>query len=258
MARRLYRVFVDETGDRGNSATSSPFFSMVAVAIRDDHMQQLHDAKREINLALGKPAAMELHWAKNLKGHDARLEAVERIAQLPIRISCITLEKAAAPAHSHVLHRDGMYNYPARLLLERLSWLIDDADGEALLTFASVKGMPAHILRDYVALLRTRPHGHGPDQTTIRWNAIRHPIHIEQAIRRDGIQIADVVGGALDRAIRPSPNPPHRTEPRYLNELGGVLYRGTTNKLASYGLKALARPGFWQSFPWWPALAKKP
>jgi hypothetical protein len=245
--RPIYRVWVDETGDRGCTPGASPFFAFAAVVIRADQMPRLQAAKAAINVDLEKPPGQELHWSKNhLRSHDARMVATEALAKLPVRILYSVVEKATLPAGSHlVTDTQALYNYPLRLLLERASWLVDDAGGVASITLSAVKGLPKRIPVDYINRLNGRP------DVKIRWNAIHPNIHYEQAATRDGLQMADIAAGALDRAIKPHKAAPHRMEPTYLRLLLPRVYCRAPGKIASYGLKAID-PAMWEAYPWWP------
>lgn len=239
-----YLVYVDETGDRGRSKASSPFFGFAAVVFRKDRLPSVREAKQRVNRRLGRAEHVELHWSKNLKAHDKRYVAAEELAQLNLRIVYSAVEKATSPEGSQ-LHgdRDTLYNYALRLLLERVSWLVDDAGGIARVTLAAVQGLPKRVPLGYLEKLRKR-------QTQIRWNAVHPKIEVRQAATRDGLQVADVAAGALDRAIRPATNPPHRMEPAYLLLLKHRIYTPGRGRVASYGLKAL--PGdLWTRFAWW-------
>src|SRR5687768_6901134 len=92
--KRLYRVWIDETGDRGGGPKASPFFGVAAVVIRDEYMDQLRHAKREINRRLQRQPHHELHWSQNLKTHDKRYVAAEELARLPMCVSYAVVQKA--------------------------------------------------------------------------------------------------------------------------------------------------------------------
>jgi Protein of unknown function (DUF3800) len=251
--RRLYRVWIDETGDRGNSPTSSPFFGFAAAIIRAEWMDQLQRGKAEINRQLERASTHELHWSKNLKDHEKRHTAAEEVGKLPLRFSYAVIEKASLPPGAHMgSNKDALYNYAMRLLLERVSWLVDEANGEATITLASVSGLPARVPRAYIELLRR-----GGRTNQVRWNAIHPKIEVRHASTRDGLQVADIAAGALDRAIRPHQRPPHRMEPAYLMLIASRIYVRTAGKIASYGLKALPRD-LWARFPWWREASQLP
>jgi len=248
-------VWVDETGNRGTATARSPFFTFAAVIIRADAMPQLMAAKRAINERLARAPAHELHWSENLKSHDSRFVAAEGLRHLPMRLIYVTLDKSRIPKGAYLGEsRDAKYNYPLRLLLERVSWLMHRRNGMASITLAAVRGLPKKVPVEYVEKLKRL----GSEGTAIRWDALHPKINVEQTSAKDGLQVADIAAGALDRAVRPADNPPHRIEPAYLIQLGSRIYVGTDGKISSYGLKAIAPSGFWRQFPWWDEVARFP
>jgi hypothetical protein len=243
-------VYVDETGDRGSGTKASPFFSMVAIVLPTDDLPALQQVKNDINAKLEKPIATELHWSKNLKRHEQRLEAIEHVAKLNLRIVNVTVDKTAIPPKSLIAgDRDALYNYSLRLLLERVSWLSDANNGLAQVTLASVKGLPRRVIDSYVEKLRIQ-------QNAVNWEALHPSIRVKQANARDGLQIADLAAGALDRAIRRCPNPPHRIEPAYLLKVAHLVYTRGPDRVHSYGMKSLN--GLFASFPWWSEINSMP
>ena len=243
--RELYRVYVDETGDRGSGARASPFFGLAAVVIRSSRLPELRQAKGTVNTRLAREPHQELHWSKTLKKHDQRFVAAEELARLNLRIVYMVVDKSTSPQGSGLgTSRDSLYNYALRLLIERVSWLVDDAHGTAAVTLASVSGLPRRVPLTYLnSKLRNR-------QTEIRWQALRQAIEVRQAASRDGLQMADIAAGALDRAIRPSTHPPHRIESAYLRMLLPRVYTPGPGRVGSYGLKALPA-GLWSRYDWW-------
>ena len=244
----LYRVWVDETGDRGISPKASPFFGFAAVVTRAEYMPQMQAAKVAINRDLERDDGVELHWSKNLRSHEKRMTAAEALGGLNARVIYSVLEKATMPKDAHLTNRDAMYNYALRFLLERISWLVDDHSGVAAVMLASVEGLPGSVPRGYVEKLRRMGSG-----TQIRWHALRPKVEIEQASRRDGLQMADIAAGALDRAMRLTSVAPHRIEPAYLNAMSDRIWTRGPGKMGSYGLKALPSD-LWGRFEWWPAV----
>lgn len=219
----------------------------------DDRYHEVRSAKRDLNALLGREPDHELHWSSNLKGHDKRYVAAEALARLPVWLVYVVIEKATLPAGSRMgASRDAIYNYPLRLLLERVSWLVDDAGGEAAITLAAVHGLPGRVPRRYIERLRS-----GAVPTEIRWHALRRKVEIHQAASRDGLQFADIAAGALDRAIRPSVMLPSRIEPAYLELLGSRIYVRADGKIASYGMKALPA-ALWARYPWWRQVSRLP
>jgi hypothetical protein len=56
MAKKLFRAFIDETGDRGWGGRSSAIFVVSAVMVPDGQEGSLIEALDKINATLGKPA----------------------------------------------------------------------------------------------------------------------------------------------------------------------------------------------------------
>jgi hypothetical protein len=169
MPRRLYRVYVDETGDRGMTSSASPFFIVSAVMVRDDRDADLRALRDQICIDLGKPAGTVLHWAVNMKDHGQRKHVAGLLGAADfMRVAYVIVHKAQLQQQSTAL-RDPtlMYNYAVRRLLERVTWCVDERDGEAILTFAHIKRFPYAKLTHYLQTLRAMG-----SNTQIRWGAI--------------------------------------------------------------------------------------
>jgi hypothetical protein len=67
----LFRVYVDEAGDRGWGGRSSPVFVVSAVIVSDDEDAELRRSLDSINRDFGRDPKSVLHWARG-----ARLELV--------------------------------------------------------------------------------------------------------------------------------------------------------------------------------------
>jgi hypothetical protein len=241
--RTLYRVYVDESGDRGAPGKSQPFFILSAVAVRDEYEHQVRDARRQLCETLEKPITTTLHWSENMKRHEQRKVAAQTLGKLPVRLLYVIVDKKSLGS-AHVLgDREAMYNYAVRRLLERLSWLIDDNDGEAILTFAHVKHFPYDRLYNYVELLKAQP-------TQIRWNAFRGKVRIVTPDQREMLQFADIAAGCLQAAIRPDRY--GNVEEAYITAVRNVIYnRGLMSDYRSYGLNVVGDKRFLEDYEWW-------
>jgi hypothetical protein len=116
--RDVFRVWIDETGDRGSSASASPFFGFAAVVVRGSNMPLLSGTKKALNRDLGRSESIELHWSKNLKGHDKRYAACEALSQCPVRLIYALIDKTSLTPG--LRHQERLYNWPLRLVLERV------------------------------------------------------------------------------------------------------------------------------------------
>lgn len=243
----LYRVYVDEAGDRGVSEASDRHFVVSAVIVADDHDAQVRARLEGLRLALRRHPSHVLHFVKF--SHSQRLKAVQDIASFPIAaIVNVIVHKGPidrplpAGRTAHISHPDPMYLWALRLLLERVSWFAtDEGDGQAIITFAHLKGFKTQKLHEYRQVLERS------DGTQIRWGAFAdHPFRVDSPKSVELLQVADTTASALFRAVEPDDY--GNTERRYLTELAPKLYRAPgRGKVTAYGLKVFpvraCRPG---------------
>lgn len=242
---QLFRVYIDETGDRGTAPASSPFFCFAAVVVNDGNDHELRRAHARWCTDLQKPLGTNLHWRDNLKYHHQRRYAAHALGALPVRLSFVIVHKASLPRTSYIMsNSEAMYLWAARLLLERLSWMVRDQQGEAILSFGAVKGFSKASLDRYIANLRNQ------QNTQIAWPAIRPTIRMVQAGSSVGVQLADLACGALDSAIRPQLG---QTEPAYLQALAPIVYKRRTSSVLKYGMKVVGNEAILTGMPWWAA-----
>jgi hypothetical protein len=232
----LYRVYVDEAGDRAISDGSSCHFVVSAVIVRDDRDAPLRKELARLRAELNRHPGHVLHFQKF--SHSQRLKAVQDIAGFPLAaIANVIVHKdligQPLPAGdlAYISRPDPMYLWALRLLLERISWFVDDCGGAgSIVTFAHLKGFRAQKLHDYRVALETS------DGVGIRWNVFDgHPFRIDSPKSVELLQVADTTASALFRAIEPDRY--GNTEPRYLQELAPRLYRRGNADITSYGLK---------------------
>ncbi|GAA3996772.1 hypothetical protein GCM10022247_15950 [Allokutzneria multivorans] len=79
----MLRVYVDETGDRGTSARSSPFFAFAAVLIPDEDEAAVRAVVHEIRSTLKVPPSTALHWNRHVKTFARRQYVTGRLRTLP-------------------------------------------------------------------------------------------------------------------------------------------------------------------------------
>ncbi|HET6997247.1 MAG TPA: DUF3800 domain-containing protein [Solirubrobacterales bacterium] len=231
----LHRVYVDEAGDRGISKRSGCHFVVSGVVVADPNEGELRDCLRRLRTDLGRGPDDVLHFVKF--SHSQRLKAVQDIAASPLAtvINVIVHKDLIGQPFpsgnmAHISRPDPMYLWALRLLLERVSWFVDDAGGDAIVTFAHLKGFKAQKLHDYRAALE------GNGDTGVRWSVFAgHPFRIESPKSVELLQVADVTASALLRAIEPDAY--GNTEMRYVDELRPKLYRRGDGDITSYGLK---------------------
>lgn len=244
VSRPLYRVYVDETGDRGWGGRASPIFLATAVIVEDAEVPQLITTLDDINSALGKPPGTVLHWAENVKEHSQRKFVSREIAKTPAIITnAVVLKAPMIGTGSALSNAAAMYNYAVRRLLERITWYVGDRGGEAIITFAHVRRFPYQRLNSYLQLLVSQP-------TEIRWHTIRSGrIRINQPNRVRPLQIADLAAGAIGSALRQDSFGDY--EMAYLRELLPRLYIRRGGNVTSYGMNIIAPQGAMNVYPWW-------
>lgn len=168
--------------------------------------------------------------------HTNRLKAAHDLAASSA--ACVTSvvickRQFSSPAfgQAYISQPDPMYLWTVRMLLERVSWFIDEnGGGSAVVTFAHVRGFTEQKLHDYRSALENTP------GVQIRWHVFNgHRFKVESPKQIDGLQWADIAASALGKAIEPDDF--GYTEPRYLHGVVPKIYRRKMGKLTSYGLK---------------------
>ncbi len=121
----LYRVYVDEAGDRGISKSSDCHFVVSAVVVSDRDDAELRRELGQLRSDLGRHPHHTLHFVKF--SHSQRLKAVQslaasRIATIVNVIVHKDLIGQPLPTGdmAHVSRPDPMYLWALRLLLERI------------------------------------------------------------------------------------------------------------------------------------------
>jgi hypothetical protein len=230
----LYRVYVDEAGDRGISPASSKHFvvSGIVVCDRDDGAVR---TERD-NLALGRRPGHVLHYRKLT--HPQKIKAAQDIARSSIAsVTSVIIHKGrlgqplTAGNMAHISRPDPMYLWALRLLLERVSWYVAEHGGTgAIVTFAHVRHFKAQKLHGYRQALEANP------EVQIRNHVFAgHPFRIDSPDRISLLQLADAAASALFRAVEPDDY--GNTERRYLDEISPKVYRRGSAATTSYGLK---------------------
>jgi hypothetical protein len=125
---------------------------------------------------------------------------------------------------------DPMYLFALRMLLERISWYVDEhRGGEAVVTFAHLKRFKVIKLHNYRVILEMLP-------TTIRWRVFHgRPFHVADMKTRELLQLADACASALYKAVEPDEY--GNRETRYQESLDPLVYRRGRAPVTSYGYK---------------------
>jgi len=231
----VFRVYIDEAGDRGHHPASSKHFVVSAVIVRNQDEPTIRGELATLRAALGRHPGHELHFRKLT--HAQKIKACQDVAASSVAtisnvIFCKSKIAGQIPGGgtAYIKQSDPMYLYAVRLLLERVSWYVDEhGGGPAIVTFAHLTRFPAIKLHNYRQALTYSP-------TEIRWSAFAgHQFRINTPSTIELLQLADSSASALFRAVEPDQY--GNKEDRYIRELAPKLYRRGAAKVTSYGLK---------------------
>lgn len=247
---RIYRAYVDESGDEGFAfGKGSPEWFVVAAvvfpeleelstvkSIVDETRTRINTHRREGNKI---PDKRPLHF-RDLK-HDERKLFAKHIGEME------TLKWIAVAFYKPMLSRESfpvgerLYFYALRFLVERISWCCRDWHSASapqqveLVFFSNRASLKPDNLREYfnrLARERERLNYRAADNLNLDSIAVISPG------KRLGLQIADAVASSVYYALQP--NQFGMTEAGYLKLLWNRAYRHRT-RLWCYGLKIFPR-----------------
>ena len=243
----IIRVYVDETGDRGYLAKSSPFFTFAAVCVREQNDHMVRDFMDSFKVRISKPPAAKPKWTKLT--HLERRVAAEGIRKLPIRIIYISVPKVNLTHGAHMANTTpAFYNYAARFVVERVSWLAKDNKAMASLTFERVKGFKPSLLTDYIKLLRQQQVG------SVDWQHVSPTVKVDSPANIRSLLVADLVAGAFDSATRSDPAT-GLVEQSYLETIAPLVWHRRNASMIGTGFKVLGSMAPFEALPWWPSPA---
>jgi hypothetical protein len=224
-----------------------------AVIARAVDIAALEQGLDRMNATLGKPPMTVLHWAANVKEHTQRKFVAREIAKLPcILTSVVVVKQPLMGSGTGLSDPAQMYNYAVRRLLERISWYVNERNGEVDITFAHIRRFPYWRLWSYLRLLRAIP-------TSIKWGAIPRGPGMDQPLRVRPLQLADLTAGAVGSAVRADSFGAH--EHAYLDELIPRIYLRGQAHVDSYGVNVVGPPNYRaymsQTYPWWDDFCEK-
>jgi hypothetical protein len=105
----LYRVYIDEAGDRGMKPTSSKHFIVTAVIIRDSDDAQVRADLDTLRQELGRHRWQVLHFRKLT--HSQKIKATQDISTTNIAaISSVIVWQAAAIWRARIVASGGLHD----------------------------------------------------------------------------------------------------------------------------------------------------
>ena len=154
-------VYVDETGDEGfqfpaeyGGEGSSLWFAVSAAVFKRDNEREQVKCVDAAKRCLKRDIRQPLHFAK--LGHEQKVVYAREIGRANLRVVNVAFFKPNITERASFSERGRMYNYAAKMLLERVSWLCAErysdrtkgcalsGDGSAKITFSQ----QAHVLSD--------------------------------------------------------------------------------------------------------------
>jgi hypothetical protein len=245
----LLRAYIDETGDRGHSAQSSPFFAFAAVLVVDEDEGALRAAMSQLRRDMKVPPGKALHWKDHVKTFSRRQHVASVLAEVPdIAVVYVIVEKSAIPVGSG-LHSDHVifYNYAACLMMERVLLAARDWPGgsrDVVVRFGHVRGFDHSKTTSYFQQKACSP-------GWVPWNRLHGSVHFDDQATWDGLQAADQYAGILNVAMRPDEFGGY--EEAHLFRVRHQLRRDAAGRSWGWGFKVLGNAATFTSLPWWPA-----
>jgi hypothetical protein len=249
MAVKLLRAYIDETGDRGHSASSSRYFAFAAVIVADEDEAGLRAVMSQLRSDFRVPSGKALHWKDHVKAFSRRQHVARSLSQVPgVMVVYVVVEKATIPTSSgmygdHVL----FYNFAACMTMERIllaarDW--DDGTRDVIVRFGHVRGFNHGATSAYFDLkAKTDP--------WVPWNRLRGQVHFDDQAKWDGLQAADQYAGMLNVALRADQFGGY--EESHLLRITHQIRRDDGGRSWGWGFKVLGSTATFTSLPWWPA-----
>jgi hypothetical protein len=249
MSNRLLRAYIDETGDRGHSASSSPFFAFAAVIVADEDEPGVRSAMSLLRRDLTVPASKALHWKDHVKTYSRRQHVARSLSQVPgITLVYVVVEKATVPSTSgmyndHVL----FYNFAACMTMERIllaarDW--HDGTRDVVVRFGHVRGFDHRTTTSYF-------HRKAQSDPWIPWERLHGTVHFDDQAQWDGLQAADQYAGMLNVALRADRFGGY--EESHLMRVQHQIRKDDNGQSWGRGFKVLGNTATFTSLPWWPA-----
>lgn len=237
-------AFVDESGHSARTDSASKHFVLAAVAFFEQDADQAAELVETLKRDIGQD---RLHW-QNAKDHSKRLHMAELLgaAEWLTITSVVTCKNRLDKSEIDSVMA---YNYAARFLLERLSWLAEQREATLDCRLSHVKGggRREQRMREYLERLKTKT-----ESCRIDWDSV-HNIDIVAPDSDARLDLADIAASGFGKAFEVDEFDNY--EDRYLWLMRERLYR-TKSNLFSYGLKLYPKLDNAESHRWLPKLAE--
>ncbi len=237
--RRRFNAYIDESGDEGFNLVgqrahgvheaSSEWFLLGAVLIHEEYDAERTRAVDRLRIEVGKTRTKKpLHWRDLRNDHTKKRRAMDLLAAEPLIFSAVALSKRHVYDAPGLRGKKGyLYNWAARLLIERLSWFGAKSGRQVNLLFENRATTSYAELNAYVANIQADP------RCSIAPNTIADVRPVEAS--RKGAQLADYFVSAAAEALEPDLS--GYTEEDYLMRVRKSLYRPSGAEVLKYGFK---------------------
>jgi hypothetical protein len=248
VSHRPLRAYIDETGDRGNSGLSSPFFAFAAVLVTDEDEPGLRATMGQLRNDLTVPAGKALHWKEHVKTYPRRQHVARSLAQVPgLMIVYVVVEKAAIPTTYDIRNNQVLfYNFAACMTMERILRAARDwhsGTRDVVVRFGHVRGFDHTTTTAFFEKKAVVQHG-------IPWERLHGNVHFDDQNQWDGLQAADQYAGILNAAIRADQFGGY--EESHLMRVRHQIRKDLNGRSWSWGFKVKGNAGTFTSLPWWP------
>lgn len=235
---RCFNAYIDEAGDEGftnlarrgprRDGDSSLWLILAAVLVLEEQDRERTAAVDRLRALLNRPPPKPLHWRDLKTDHTKKRRAIALLAAEPLVCSFVALWKPGMLESARGLRRKGyLYNYAARLLVERLSWFARGQRRRLNLLFEHRASTSYADLHRYMADMES------DSRTSIEPGSIAAVSPVESS--RKGAQLADYYVSATREALEPDAY--GLLEERYLLSFRHQLYRPSGKSVFAYGFK---------------------
>lgn len=240
-------VYVDETGDRGASAQSSPIFGMAAVIVDSTAAQHLQSTIDQLRNDFKVPAGKVMSWKDHLGPHDRRKRAAQVLVDVPgLTVCYVWALKSALSPGSYLDDNDRFYNWVAFKTYKSSIWAARNIYGQSArvhFRFGHVRRFDHEKARQYIeAEATTDPKVPHQLQASLRWVS---------ADQYRESQAADLFGGFLSAAIWPKGNF-QMTEASYLHTVWPVIRKNPSDCAIPLGLFGMPDHSIITDSDWFP------
>lgn len=230
----LFNCYIDEAGDEGIETGGSRWFILGALIVPEEVDLQTSTMVSRVKNRFGHDDKFVLQWRK-VKKHSQKLYICQEYQTEQWVFVCVATDKKHPKVTNArwLKEKHALYNYSARLLLERLSWYArDNGNRKAFPIFEYRSNTNYDEMRDYFHYLRnlTPP-------TQISWGNVEYwDFRILPKKQSRLLQASDNLCGAIKDGLEYDGF--GNVEPRYVQSFSSCFYRHR-GKLFSYGFKFL-------------------